>query len=118
MPSWAFWSLALISSSLISSSVNFASSNFCFCSAEKMDSSSVFASANSSELAGKSASSAHVSTGDTMRLKPSIQDTKPIDSFLVAYFGFLMEPLSFLCSIISFINNLSSKINTSLSTFS
>ena len=44
--------------------------------------------------------SAFASDGEIRRVKPRRQDTKPIDSFLVAYLGFLVDPLAFLYSII------------------
>ena len=60
-----------------------------------------------SDVSEVASSSAHTSVGDTSRVKPSIQDTKPIVSFLVPYFGFFLDPSSFFCSIRSVILDLS-----------
>ena len=40
-------------------------------------------------------SAAFESVGDINKVKPNIKDTKPIDNFLLAYFGFLVDPFSF-----------------------
>ena len=96
----SFFSVSSFSVSSCCSSPDGSSS--VFSSSFLSSSSSGFSPASSDSAISVDVSAAKDSTGDISKVYPRRQDTRPIDSFLVAYLGFLVDPLAFLYSIIFF----------------